>query len=131
VPGLETPDPLVGLPNVPKGPITLAFEKHPRADAHSHLLKPQSTQVMSLPLPGPGNSPSLISEPFRPFLSINDYIFADEHVRAHTSIKSIDRLLSTYPPGHLAFRNHKDLFQTVDQAARATSSVRCAVLIPF
>src|SRR6266446_9993890 len=46
--------------------------------AHSHLLEPQSSQAMSSPLPG--NSPSLTSVPFRPFASINDYIFADEHI---------------------------------------------------
>src|SRR5258708_13022328 len=96
--------------------------------ADSHLLEPQSPQAMSSPLPG--NSPLLTSVPFCPFASINDYIFADEHIKAHTSTKSIDRLLSTYPTGHLPFQNHKDLFQIIDQASQSAPSIRSPFLFP-
>ncbi|KAF8328792.1 uncharacterized protein EI90DRAFT_3125533 [Cantharellus anzutake] len=88
--------------------------KHPRASAHSCLLEPESSQLTSAPQE---DSPSPSSMPFRPFASYNDYVFADELIWTHASAKSIDQLLSTYPPGHLTFRNHKDLFQVVDQAA--------------
>ncbi len=129
MPGLEDQEPPVDLPTVCYGSVTLVLEKHPCVSAHSHLLEPQSPQAMSSPLLG--NSPSLTSIPFHPFALINDYIFADEHVQAHTSAKSIDQLLSTYPTGHLAFQNHKDLFQIIDQAAQAAPSVRSTFLAPF
>jgi len=129
VPGLEDQEPPVDLPTVCYGLVTLVLEKHPRMSAHSHLLEPQRSQAMSSPLLG--NSPLLTSIPFHPFASINYYIFGDEHVQAHTSTKSIDQLLSTYPTGHLAFQNHKDLFQIIDQATQAAPSVRSTFLVPF
>ena len=116
MPGLETPEAPVDLPTVCYGSVTLVVEKHPHTSAHSNLLELRSSQVMSSCLPE--NSPLLTSIPFCPFVSMNDYIFADEHIQAHTNAKSIDRLLSMYPTGHLTFKNHKDLFQIVDQAAK-------------
>src|SRR5258708_36548850 len=66
---------------------------------------------------------SLSVKPFRPFTSLQDYTFADVLIRAHTGAKSIDQLLSTYPPGHLSFKSHKDVFNIVDQASRVAPMV--------
>ena len=111
MPALETLEALTALPNDRYDPVTITVEKHPWALAHPHLQMNLQVMLSSLL---EGDYPPQMATLFRPFASINDYIFADEHIRAHLSTKLINRLLSTYPTGHLTFQNHKDVFGIVD-----------------
>src|SRR6266478_2345293 len=97
--------------------------------AHSCLLKLEDSQVISPPLPQESTSPD--SMPFCLFASFNDFIVTNVLIEDWISAESIDQLLSTYPLGHLAFHNHKDLFHTVYQASQAAPTVICAFMNPF
>ncbi len=114
---LNTLPPDSQFPIPPTPSIIVKVEKHPCSAHHQHLLQRTTDQPVST-----GHYP-LSVKPFRPFTSLQDYTFADVLIRAHTGAKSIDQLLSTYPPGHLSFKSHKDVFNIVDQASRVAPMV--------
>ena len=109
------------FPIPPTLSIILKVKKHPCSARHQHLLQWTTDQPAST-----GHDP-LSVKPFRPFATLQDYTFADVLIRAHIGAKLINRLLSTYPPGHLSFKSHKDVINIVDQASR----VAPMVLSPF
>ena len=97
--------------------VTVKVEKHPCLACHQEILQQTTDQ------PATTDQCPLSVKPFRPFTSLQDYIFTNVLVRAHTGVKSIDWLLSTYPPGHLSFKTHKDVFNIMDQASRVAPLV--------
>ena len=97
--------------------VTMKVEKHPCLAHHQEILQQTTDQ------PATTDQCPLSIKPFRLFASLQDYIFADVLVRAHTGAKPIDWLLSMYPPGHLPFKTHKDVFNIVDQASRVAPLV--------
>src|SRR5260370_33785171 len=76
--------------------VTVKVEKHLCLAHHQEILQQTTDQPATM------DQCPLSIKPFRPFTSLQDYVFTDVLIRAHTGAKSIDRLLSTYPPGHLS-----------------------------
>ena len=120
--GFETPEAPPDVPEVHYDEATLVLEKHPSESTHSGLLKLEYPQVASPPLPD--TIPLLHPMPFRPFVSLNDFVVTNVVIQDHISARSANCLLSTYPPGHLTFHNYNDIIQTVDQAYRSAPMVR-------
>ena len=117
------PDSQSHIPPTPL--VTLKIEKHPCFAHHQQILQQTTDQ------PATTNQCPVSVKPFRPFTSLQDYIFTNILIRAHMGTTSINQLLSTYLPGHLSFNTHKDVFNIMDQASRVTPLVSSPFFLPI
>lgn len=105
--------------------LTVSIYHHPRAKKHQEMLKAKEINcILSLETGQTNQS----TEPFHPFRSLRDYLFADVAVRARLTSAQIHQLLRTYSGEQpLSFANATAVYAAVDQAAAAALSLVCSL----